>query len=213
MSEIRLRNAKTEQRLRQRTAQILDAAARVFARKGFHRATTKEIAQEAGVAEGTIYNYYQTKRDLLIAMIARLASESIVEVLERADTMDVRTFLAEIIKDRFAVFDRNGAIWQVIIYELIVDEDLRRRYLSEVIAPLAISMIGQMNRRLQSGEVRHVNLRVVLPAIVGSVFMAGIATSEGNPLSILEGPPQNREEVIAELVEFVLRGIGASAGS
>ena len=44
-----------------RRQQIVEAATRVFAAKGFRRATTREVAQEAGVSEGTIYNTSRTK--------------------------------------------------------------------------------------------------------------------------------------------------------
>ena len=50
------------QMIEARRTQILMGAAQVFAKKGFHKATTKEIAQAAGVAEGTIYNYFKNKR-------------------------------------------------------------------------------------------------------------------------------------------------------
>ena len=42
-----------------RREQILGAATRVFADKGFSRATTREVARAAGVSEGTIYNYFE----------------------------------------------------------------------------------------------------------------------------------------------------------
>ncbi len=41
-------------RIDRRRAQILEAASRVFARKGFHRTTVREVAREAGIADGTI---------------------------------------------------------------------------------------------------------------------------------------------------------------
>src|SRR5215831_6325877 len=50
----------------ERQDQILDAAARVFAEKGFERATIHDVAQTAGVAEGSIYNYFKNKQDLLV---------------------------------------------------------------------------------------------------------------------------------------------------
>src|SRR5690349_23099894 len=55
-----------------RRAQILDAATRVFASKGFNRATIRDVAQEAGVADGTIYNYFANKTDLLFGLLDRL---------------------------------------------------------------------------------------------------------------------------------------------
>jgi AcrR family transcriptional regulator len=47
-----------------RHAEILDAARKLFARKGFNEASVDEIAQAAGVAKGTVYLYYPSKREL-----------------------------------------------------------------------------------------------------------------------------------------------------
>lgn len=47
---------------------IREAAIRVFSRKGFYEAKMEEVAQEAGVAVGTIYNYYASKEDLLLSI-------------------------------------------------------------------------------------------------------------------------------------------------
>ena len=58
-----------EQMAEARRTQILMGAAQVFAEKGYHKSTTKEIATAAGVSEGTIYNYFGNKRELLLAMV------------------------------------------------------------------------------------------------------------------------------------------------
>ena len=44
------------------------AAARFFAREGFEKATTREVAQEADISEGTIYNYFSSKKQLVVAL-------------------------------------------------------------------------------------------------------------------------------------------------
>src|SRR6058998_2074295 len=56
-----------------RRTQILAAAALVFARKGFDRATVTEIARAAGLAEGSIYNYFRSKGELLVHIPRQLA--------------------------------------------------------------------------------------------------------------------------------------------
>ena len=48
-----------------RRRQILDAAVKVFARNGFHRARVGDIAEEAGVAYGLVYHYFSSKEALL----------------------------------------------------------------------------------------------------------------------------------------------------
>jgi AcrR family transcriptional regulator len=45
---------------------ILRAALELFAERGFYRTTTKAIAREAGIAEGTLFNYFETKEDLAL---------------------------------------------------------------------------------------------------------------------------------------------------
>lgn len=62
------RQGRRQRRVARRRQEILAAAARVFARKGYAGATTKEIAEEADVAEGTLYNYFGGKRDILRAV-------------------------------------------------------------------------------------------------------------------------------------------------
>jgi AcrR family transcriptional regulator len=52
-----------------RTAGILEAARKVFAKKGFSDATVDDIANAAGVAKGTIYLYYKSKRDVYFAAL------------------------------------------------------------------------------------------------------------------------------------------------
>ena len=67
-----LRTAFQEQVAALRRTQILDAAMAVFAERGYHRATIREVARTAGVADGTIYNYFADKEALLLACLDRL---------------------------------------------------------------------------------------------------------------------------------------------
>src|SRR5438270_4212939 len=48
-----------------RRRDLLDAAVRVFARKGFHAARVGDIAEEAGVAHGLLYHYFRSKEEVL----------------------------------------------------------------------------------------------------------------------------------------------------
>ena len=57
---------RRQRRGEQRREVILTAAAQVIAAKGYHGATTREIAEAADLAEGTIFNYFPTKRELLL---------------------------------------------------------------------------------------------------------------------------------------------------
>ena len=50
---------------------ILNAAERVFSEKGYGAATTAEIANSAGIAEGTIYSYFENKQDLIFTLLEK----------------------------------------------------------------------------------------------------------------------------------------------
>jgi len=64
-----LREVRRARRAEARRSSILQAAARVFARSGFDKATTREIALEADVSEGTIYNYFDSKQQVVNALV------------------------------------------------------------------------------------------------------------------------------------------------
>ena len=51
-----------------RRQQILDAARRCFSRDGFHNTTTADIVRESGVSQGTLYLYFSTKDDIILAL-------------------------------------------------------------------------------------------------------------------------------------------------
>jgi len=59
---------------------ILEAAVKVFARKGYFAAKVSEIARKAGVADGTIYLYFRNKEDILVCLF----DQAMAEYLERA---------------------------------------------------------------------------------------------------------------------------------
>jgi AcrR family transcriptional regulator len=68
----------------------------VFAEKGFRRATTREVARVAVVSEGTIYNYFEDKDALLVAILDGLnETERRAEDFEEGMATDFRGFLRE----------------------------------------------------------------------------------------------------------------------
>jgi AcrR family transcriptional regulator len=69
---------RSERRARTR-AQLLDAAARVYARRGFDGATLDEVAEEAGFTKGAVYDHFGSKEKLLIALLDEHLSAQIAE--------------------------------------------------------------------------------------------------------------------------------------
>lgn len=191
---------------------ILDAAVAVFARKGYQRARTREIAAEAGIAEGTIYNYFRGKRELLFALIQRLATETLPDILEQP-VADERDLLTTIIRDRFAVMEKGGRVMQVIFQELAGDEELQQAYFREVVLPIMARVEPIITERINRGEMRPVNPRVLVPAVFGAVVVSALVSEMARRIKPpLLGPPLERETLIAGLVDFIMYGLAGPAG-
>jgi len=62
---------------------ILQSAIEIFSQKGFAATSTSEIAKRAGVAEGTIFKHYNTKKDLLVAIVSPVFSKIVAPLLMR----------------------------------------------------------------------------------------------------------------------------------
>jgi TetR/AcrR family fatty acid metabolism transcriptional regulator len=66
---------------------ILQAAVKVFARKGYFAARVSDIAQRAGVADGTIYLYFRGKEDILVSLFDELMSEHVQRARAEMETV------------------------------------------------------------------------------------------------------------------------------
>jgi AcrR family transcriptional regulator len=71
-----------------RRRELLDAAVRVFARRGFHASRVGDIAEEAGVAHGLLYHYFRSK-DEVLETIFREAWERLAKETDRIESSDV----------------------------------------------------------------------------------------------------------------------------
>jgi AcrR family transcriptional regulator len=165
-----------EQLIEARRNQILEAAVGVFADKGFHRATTKEIASAAGVSEGTIYNYFENKADLLISMITRLADmEELPEELAGALEWDAQEFLAAMMRHRMARIEQNHEMLQAILPEILTNPELRQRFYQHFVQPTATILEQYVRGRIESGELRPTNpsltVRVVQSMFAGMLML------------------------------------------
>ena len=91
----------------QRRRQIVDAAVNLFIENGFHKTTTRQIAQAAGISIGSLYEYIATKEDVLYLVCDAIHAEiehGVAEALERA--RNGQNPLAEVIREYFMVCHR-----------------------------------------------------------------------------------------------------------
>jgi AcrR family transcriptional regulator len=177
-------DAIKEQLLEARRNQILDAAAATFAAKGFHGATTKDIAGAAGVAEGTIYNYFDTKFDLLIGIVARLGEvEQLPVELEGALQGDVRASFMAAFRQRLGRIEEGEEMLQAILPQVFVHPDLRAQFYQEYVHPIATMLEEYVQAQVELGHIRPINValtvRVLQGLFVGLLVMRLLDHTQG----------------------------------
>ncbi len=140
-----------------RRAAIVEAARRVFARKGFASSIVDEIAREAGMAKGTIYLYYRSKREIYRAVLLhdmqRMKTETLDSIAAAGSLRDkIRAFLAT----RIAHVELNHEIFRIMDLEGARSTLTRSQYhalIQEPVQMLAKAIAAAAER----GEIRRVD--------------------------------------------------------
>jgi AcrR family transcriptional regulator len=154
-----------------RRMQILDAATRVFARKGFNRATIRDVAQDAGVADGTIYNYFANKTDLLFGLLDRLNdTERRPASLAQAADAPLGDYFRSYMRERVEALWSNADLFRAVLPELLANPDLRTRYYDEVIAPTMVLGEGAFRALAANGTAPNLDFPLSVRIMAGSIL-------------------------------------------
>jgi AcrR family transcriptional regulator len=107
---------------------ILDAAVRVFARKGYHTSRVGDIAEEAGVAHGLLYHYFRSKEELL-ETIFRETWRDVLDAVRAVEETDetARDRLGGVAKILLRAWRRDPDLVRVLVREVTRGSHLQRR--------------------------------------------------------------------------------------
>jgi AcrR family transcriptional regulator len=160
--------AKLEQLRRE---QILEAAVKVFAEKGFRAAKMQEVASSAGISNGTVYNYFRSKDEVLLALLERLneteARPAQFEQLKNADLQTV--FLAQM-QHRFDFMMTQKDVMRAVLPEIISNPEVRALYFDKVIQPTLQMGEAAFDKVLPKGKKRKVQPSHLVRAMASSLF-------------------------------------------
>lgn len=154
-----------------RRNQILNAATAVFAEKGFHRATIKDIARAAGIADGTIYTYFSSKTEVLLGILNRL-NESTEREMQFAlgSEQDVRAFFKAYVRQRISLIWPNAEVFRAVLPEMLVNAELRDLYYQQVLVPTFRVAEHYFLAQMEEGQLRKVDVPLAVRAIAGTVL-------------------------------------------
>jgi AcrR family transcriptional regulator len=152
-------------RITRRRAEILAAALRVFEREGFEAATTRLIAEEADVSEGTIYNYFPDKGELCIQALKEGSGlAALVEHMERREG-GFDAALEALGRWRAARLPRRRALLELWA-EILAKPRLRERYQAIIWAPAA--------QALEAALIAQGAPLAVPPALAARLLMSSL---------------------------------------
>ena len=186
--------------------QLLDAAVRVFARKGFHASRVGDIAEEAGVAHGLLYHYFKSKDQVLEAvfhenwslLVTRI--ESVEETAEPAADQ-LRHISAIVLRTWLHLPD----VVRVVIQEFGRSPELGER-IGELTLPIdAIQRV--ITRGIESGEFR----KDVDPVFAATVVYGAIdELLTGWVLGRLPSGEEDVAKAEQTMIEVILAGLQVS---
>src|SRR5215217_4680992 len=191
-----------------RRGQILEAARRVFAERGFRRATTREVARAAGISEGTIYNYFEDKDALLLTILDRLnETERRAADFEEGMATDFRGFLKQYLRRRMTLIWESREVFRVVLSEMLVNGELRERYLRHVVVPTMRIAEENLRSRMEQGEVRETDAPLAMRSVAGAVLGVLVLGLLGD-----EEIGSRSDEVPDVLTGLLIQGLGAAEG-
>ncbi len=201
----------SEEELTEKHQQIIDAAIKVFAEKGFEGSKTRDIAREAKVAEGTIFRYFRTKKDLLVGLLLPLIVKffrpvifSSVERIINQEGQSMDDILTQIFVDRVALARKNEPLLKTVLTEAQFHPELLKP-LREQVAPQLIPLIDEFfEEKMRDGTLRSLDPRLVTRTAMSLVLGYLLLTSA------LPGvfPIDSDVEEGQRMANILLRGIG-----
>jgi AcrR family transcriptional regulator len=145
-----------------RRSQIVDAAAQLFIEKGFHKTTTRQIAQAAGFSIGSLYEYVNSKEDVLYLVCESIHTEvekGVAEAMARVG--GGREMLAEVIHEYFLVCHRMSDFILLIYQETqSLPFQWRQRVLENELRITGI-LVEVLSKLMVSGDLPNLNERSV----------------------------------------------------
>lgn len=191
---------------------ILCSAIELFSEKGYEATTTSEIAKKAQVAEGTIFRYYKTKKDLLFAIPACLSMNSIHQILleevitifdDKSKTLE--DFLRTLILNRQKFATENMAILKIIFQEIPFHPELRYKISSTLFLPTINRFTQVIDRFKEQGQIvdkpSSTIVNLIITTVFGYFFTRYIAMLDFN---------WDNENDVENLIQYIMNGISTT---
>ncbi|MPZ69494.1 MAG: TetR family transcriptional regulator [Actinobacteria bacterium] len=192
---------------RDRREDILQASLNLFAEKGFHGTSMRDIAKAADITEGLIYHYFASKRDLFTAIIEEYSFLPLLRTLpDLAGQLDLRGLLLVLARGFFDVLRQNTQLTRLLLQEVQVFPEEKEAFFAdavgESISELAQILEGRMSERVRTQVDPQVASRLFFNALLA--FFVEQEILGGKHLL-----PADEKVYIEHLVEMFVKRLGS----
>lgn len=187
-----------------RRKSILEAASRVFAQRGYERATTREIAAEAGVSEGTIYTYFASKQELLTELASEFQTRLAQVVPLATSGSDVQEMIERAVERVLEVIAENVTLVRGLLTAVWDHGYGFHGYMLPGTAALMEQVEWFLAARVAAGAMRPCDVRAVARMAMGMVIYLAAPYVQG--IEPLPSADERREQARL-LVTILFQGL------
>jgi AcrR family transcriptional regulator len=198
--EIR-QNPQTEDDTR---TKILQAALQLFAKRGYEGTTTKDLAKFAGVAEGTLFRHFNSKKAILIEVATAGWVDILTDLLTELSEMGSYKAVSQVMRRRMLNMRKNSDLMRVCFIEAQYHPELRETIQSEVINKMTDVAEAFFETAMDKGIYRRMNPKIVAKVFLGIFAIAGFSEETiMNP----DASPKAMQEMAEGISDIFLRGV------
>ncbi|MBE9058188.1 TetR/AcrR family transcriptional regulator [Sphaerospermopsis sp. LEGE 08334] len=183
---------------------ILQAAQRLFASQGFDGTTTRDLAQAAGVAEGTLFRHFANKKAILVEVATNGWVEILTDLLTELSEMGSYKAVAQVMRRRMWNMRKNVDMMRVCFMEVQFHQDLRDRIQIEVIDKMTDVAEAFFQTAMDKGIYRRMDAKLVAKVFLGMFAIAGFSD---NTLIEPNASPQEMQQMAEGLADIFLNGV------
>lgn len=182
---------------------ILQAALRLFAKKGYDGTTTKDLAEKAKVAEGTIFRHFSNKKAILVEVATNGWIEILTDLLTELSEMGDYQAISQVMRRRMVNMHDNVDLLRVCFIEAQYHPELREKIQLDVISKMTDVAEAFFETAMDKGIYRRMN-----PKIVAQVFLGMFAIAGFSEETIVDpGSPQAMKEMGEGIADIFLHGV------
>jgi AcrR family transcriptional regulator len=183
---------------------ILKSALRLFSRQGYDGTTTRDLAEAANVAEGTLFRHFSTKKAILIEVATQGWVEILTDLLTELSGMENYKAVAQVMRRRMLHLHDNADMLRVCFMEAQFHPDLRDHIQTEVIAKMTDVAEAFFQTAMDQGIYRPMDAKMVARVFLGMFAIAGFSQST----IMSPGAAANEMQTMAEgLADIFLHGV------